>query len=71
MRKTPRTIAKRARRPTPLKNVKIVLSFTQEQIGLIDRAAAKEDDNRANWSRRRLLADARAALGIAAPTARP
>jgi len=49
----------------PGKSVRIVLSFTREQLTLIDRASSKEDDNRANWIRRRSLADARAVLGIA------
>jgi hypothetical protein len=65
-----KTSAGRGRRSPPsakVKSVKITLSFTDEQVDLLDRAAAKADDNRANWIRRRVLADARADLGIAPP----
>jgi uncharacterized protein (DUF1778 family) len=67
MVKTSKRAPGRPKPSTEMKSVKITLNFSAEQIDIIDRAAAKEDDNRANWIRRRALHDARAELGIVQP----
>lgn len=41
------------------KEVKVVLSFDEEQIAVIDRAVAGLGDNRAGWGRRTLFLVAR------------
>jgi hypothetical protein len=45
--------------PRKTKEVKVVLSFDQEQIAIIDRAVAELGDNRAGWGRRTLFLVAR------------
>jgi hypothetical protein len=58
---------------TARKRHKITLSFSDEQLELINRAAAHALDNRAHWGWRRLILDARAELGLPLdePSAKP